>query len=133
MQPAPDPTVAEPSELGETWAYTFGERAPDFVLTIRGETIGRVYHCEVRHGDPRWVWTIVCAMRWVTVEKPTVPLSGEAETKAGAIEGLRASWAIEREWRRRLRELTATSHGCWSPWMLAGVWKGYKGKPKTAR
>ena len=113
----------------ETWDYTFGERAPDFVLTIRGETIGRVYHCEVRHGGPRWVWAIVCAIPWSHTEKPAVPLGGEAETKADAIEGLRASWAIERGWRRRLREVTATTHGCWSGNLLEAVWRGYDPEP----
>lgn len=42
-----DPTVSDPD--AEAWTYTF-ERAPDFTLTIHGETIGRVYHCTVRAG-----------------------------------------------------------------------------------
>lgn len=72
-------------------------------------------------------------MRWGSVSKPAVPLGGEADTKAEAIDGLRASWALEHEWRRRLREVTATTHGCWSPWMLAAVWRSYEGVPKTGQ
>ncbi|MFG5120894.1 hypothetical protein [Methylorubrum sp. POS3] len=110
----------------EVWTHTFGERAPDFVLAIRGEMIGRVYHCEVRHGGPRWVWTILCSIRWVSAHKPTIMPGGEADTKAEAIKGLRAAWKVEREWRREMREVTATTHGCWSPFMLAVVWRGYE-------
>ncbi len=56
--------------------YNF-ERAPGFVLTIRGDTIGRLYRSDVRAGGARWVWMNVCAMPWGSVEKRATPLGGE--------------------------------------------------------
>lgn len=109
----------------EVWAYTF-ERAPDFTLTIHGETIGRVYHCTVRAGGPQWIWTIVCVIRWRGVGKTAGPMDWEAPTKDEAIAALRAGWAEERDWRRGMREVTATTHGCWPPALLACIWRGHE-------
>lgn len=70
-------------------------------------------------------------MPWTTVQKPAIPLGGEAEMKAGVIEALRAAWTIERDWRRRLREVTPTTHGCWSSDLLAAVWWGVRVRSLT--
>lgn len=109
----------------EVWSYTFGERGPDFVLTIRGEAIGRV-HLVALPAGPAWRWAVHCSRRFGTVPKPHVPIGGEVGAKAEAIAALRAAWAIEREWRRAFRETTAGTHGCWPSAALAAAWRGYE-------
>ncbi|WP_342152293.1 hypothetical protein [Methylorubrum sp. SB2] len=117
-----DPT-ADPD--AEVWSYTFGERGPDFLLTVRGEAIGRVYLVTYPAG-PTWLWAIHCSRRFVAVWKPHIPIGGEVRTKAEAVAALRGAWEIEREWRCELREASATTHGCWPPEALRAAWRGYE-------
>ncbi|BAU91142.1 hypothetical protein MPPM_2537 [Methylorubrum populi] len=114
----------------EVWRYTF-EPGPDFTLEVRGQIIGRIVRDDVMPGGSKWGWSITCVRQFVGMTKPSKTDSGYVDTKAEAVEALRAMWALERDWRAEMRALTPYHDAGMTHWVGLTAWETYE-RPSAA-